>query len=473
MKSFTESLKGDKEAYQAFFKKALKKFGVDEPDQLSGDKKKEFFNYVDKNWKADNETDVDEGLSPLSKGTRKHIDRVRDDNNERLKKLRASKRKKNPTFMDKFKKGFKKEDLDLDEALNKDWIKAVNNLSKKMGASVAKSSKGGIIPFASRVGKTTNIGYTDSKGKRHVVFSTDKPLSNKEEDKMMADIRKKFAIKEARVPSDDNFKGAGYSGEKGFKNKAVASRGGSTAGRNRSRAAQRKAQEGMIDAAIKQDLKAFRKHAVAMSKSIASQTKQKEPIQTMWTKEKAKALKDGTWFKMSYQQQKKIEGDKPRYEPFDWGQRESVEDMNKLNEAFDVPNIDYSKLKDYKGFQNININKMIKANNFAKFNVKTIQDVIVWLNMVAMQWKAGNLKEEVEIEEAVAVDMRTKGYKEAVKRALLKKKKYKKDTYEVKNDDVLEIDGVSSKPKTEDVTTANVATTPKPLSTMRRKKKDY
>jgi len=182
-----------------------------------------------------------EVISPLSKGTRKHIDRVRDANNERLKKLRAARRKKNPSFMDKLKKGFRKEE-----------------------------------------------------------------------------------IEEARKPSDDNFGGAGYSGEKGFKNKAVASRGGSTAGRNRGRAAQRKAQQGMIDAAIKQDKKEFRKHAVAMSKSIASMTKQKEPIQTMWTKEKAKALKDGTWFKMSYQQQKKIEGNKPRFEPFDWGQRESV-----------------------------------------------------------------------------------------------------------------------------------------------------
>ncbi len=49
---------GDKKEYEAFFKKALKKFGVTEPDQLEGDKKKEFFDYVDKNWDAgDNETD--------------------------------------------------------------------------------------------------------------------------------------------------------------------------------------------------------------------------------------------------------------------------------------------------------------------------------------------------------------------------------------------------------------------------------
>lgn len=48
---------GDKAEYQAFFKKALKKFGVTEPDQLEGKKKKEFFDYVDANWEGDNEED--------------------------------------------------------------------------------------------------------------------------------------------------------------------------------------------------------------------------------------------------------------------------------------------------------------------------------------------------------------------------------------------------------------------------------
>jgi len=42
--------------YQIFFKKALKKFGVSSPDDFeSEEKKKEFFDYVDNNWKADNE----------------------------------------------------------------------------------------------------------------------------------------------------------------------------------------------------------------------------------------------------------------------------------------------------------------------------------------------------------------------------------------------------------------------------------
>ena len=50
-----EEKKGDKEEYQKFFNSALKKFGVKSPSELEGDKKKEFFDYVDKNWTGDTE----------------------------------------------------------------------------------------------------------------------------------------------------------------------------------------------------------------------------------------------------------------------------------------------------------------------------------------------------------------------------------------------------------------------------------
>ena len=48
---------GDKESYRDFVNKALKKFGVDSPAELSADKKKEFYDYLDKNWIADHEKD--------------------------------------------------------------------------------------------------------------------------------------------------------------------------------------------------------------------------------------------------------------------------------------------------------------------------------------------------------------------------------------------------------------------------------
>ena len=48
------------EEYEAFFKKALKKFGVSSPAELkTAEKKKEFFNYIDDNFKAKNEKDED------------------------------------------------------------------------------------------------------------------------------------------------------------------------------------------------------------------------------------------------------------------------------------------------------------------------------------------------------------------------------------------------------------------------------
>ena len=44
--------------YESFFKKALNKFGVSSPGDFdSEEKKKEFFNYVDKNFTGKNETD--------------------------------------------------------------------------------------------------------------------------------------------------------------------------------------------------------------------------------------------------------------------------------------------------------------------------------------------------------------------------------------------------------------------------------
>jgi hypothetical protein len=72
---------GDKEAYQKFFNKAMKKFGVSSPDELEGDKKKEFFDYVDKNWKGDHE-EVEQDVHKTYKmdGRRKNF-------KEKMKKL--------------------------------------------------------------------------------------------------------------------------------------------------------------------------------------------------------------------------------------------------------------------------------------------------------------------------------------------------------------------------------------------------
>ena len=51
-------IREEKTEYQKFFDSALEKFGVDSPaDFKDEEKKKEFFDYVDANYKAENETD--------------------------------------------------------------------------------------------------------------------------------------------------------------------------------------------------------------------------------------------------------------------------------------------------------------------------------------------------------------------------------------------------------------------------------
>jgi len=47
----------EEDDYKAFFKKAMKKFNVSNIEDLSDEDKKDFFNYVDRNYKAKNEKD--------------------------------------------------------------------------------------------------------------------------------------------------------------------------------------------------------------------------------------------------------------------------------------------------------------------------------------------------------------------------------------------------------------------------------
>ena len=47
----------EEDDYKAFFKKAMKKFNVSDIGDMNDDDKKDFFNYVDRNYKAKKETD--------------------------------------------------------------------------------------------------------------------------------------------------------------------------------------------------------------------------------------------------------------------------------------------------------------------------------------------------------------------------------------------------------------------------------
>ena len=57
LRSMIRTIIREETEYQKFFSATLKKWGVKSPEDLDDAKKKEFFDYVDKNWKANKETD--------------------------------------------------------------------------------------------------------------------------------------------------------------------------------------------------------------------------------------------------------------------------------------------------------------------------------------------------------------------------------------------------------------------------------
>lgn len=76
LKQMIHSILAEEQArseYQEFFRKTLDKFGVDSPDELSDEKKKEFFDYVDKEWIADNESVKKESKKVMKKSELKNI----------------------------------------------------------------------------------------------------------------------------------------------------------------------------------------------------------------------------------------------------------------------------------------------------------------------------------------------------------------------------------------------------------------
>jgi len=76
----------NKAKYKAFFDKALKKFGVDSPAELKGDKKKEFFDYVDKNYNAEDEPGKD-GVKEVLGFVKKVVNKIKgkDDTSDKAK----------------------------------------------------------------------------------------------------------------------------------------------------------------------------------------------------------------------------------------------------------------------------------------------------------------------------------------------------------------------------------------------------
>ena len=99
--SGSKLLEGKKEEYQKFFKAALKKFNAKSPASLDAKKKKEFFDYIEKNWKAADES-VDE--TKLKEAVKRYVfsidDTIDEEEGDDEDEKKAKKEKEEPTEAD-------------------------------------------------------------------------------------------------------------------------------------------------------------------------------------------------------------------------------------------------------------------------------------------------------------------------------------------------------------------------------------
>lgn len=68
---------GDKEEYQKFFNKTLKKYGADSPADLSDADKKKFYDEIDRGWKGDDEENVKEAVNSLDARKKEFREKLR------------------------------------------------------------------------------------------------------------------------------------------------------------------------------------------------------------------------------------------------------------------------------------------------------------------------------------------------------------------------------------------------------------
>ena len=82
------NIKEGSDEYEKFFQSALKKFKVDSPaDFKTADKKKEFFNYIDKNYKAkEEESDLEE---TTTKNVDETLDKIKEANDSKRRNMRS------------------------------------------------------------------------------------------------------------------------------------------------------------------------------------------------------------------------------------------------------------------------------------------------------------------------------------------------------------------------------------------------
>ena len=171
---------GDKEAYQKFFKSALKKFNIKSPASLDDKKKKEFFNYIDKNYGAKNEAAINENPAVIATAARMAITNAQGKKVSVNTARQKDYREKDPSAHKKAKSIFDK---------IKDKIKKVKG--KKSGSDKGTKLKTTNDP---KIGKSDAQKYSDLYGGGAKVESTKayaQTLAKMAKDRQLKNISKK------------------------------------------------------------------------------------------------------------------------------------------------------------------------------------------------------------------------------------------------------------------------------------------
>jgi len=163
-------LREDKEAYQKFFNSALSKFGVKSPAELEDNKKKEFFNYVDDNYKSANEA-KNKGLWHNINAKKKRGEKSSPKNSKAYKDAKAAgekinRQKKNESedMLRNDKARFETYKMFLEKALKKAGIRVIKFKPMKSGWVRGNTVFGAFFTVKAASGNDTLPFYIDKKG---------------------------------------------------------------------------------------------------------------------------------------------------------------------------------------------------------------------------------------------------------------------------------------------------------------------
>ena len=146
-----EAQSGDKEAYQKFFKAAMKKFGIKSPGELSGDKEKEFYDYIDKNWKGDNEK-------------AESAENGEDDHSEVGKSGKKMKVKVDPEIEEAVE--IVAEDYDISDLTEEQLDELIGKIAKGLGKVAKKAGSAAVSGVKKAANRMSTSGRADAADKK-------------------------------------------------------------------------------------------------------------------------------------------------------------------------------------------------------------------------------------------------------------------------------------------------------------------